>query len=1136
MAAPVPSRARGLLAHFTRHRTLANLLMLLMVLAGIVAGTRIRSQFFPDNVVGTVTVSVAWSGAGPEEVDRAIVQALDPALLAVEGVEGTTARSREGAATITVTFEAGWDMGRASDDVQAAVDSIRTLPAEADPPEVRRGNWRDRVTDVVITGPLPPAQLAQLTDELTARLFAAGITRTTIQGIAAPRTMVRVPTAALMRHNLSMRQIADAIGAEVQSLPAGDVAGGTARVRTGTERRSADQIAAIVLRRGADGTTLTIGDVAGIEVLGADRNVAYMVDDHPAMQVRVDRNDTGDAIRMQAQVQAVADALQLTVPQGVRVELIRTRAEGITDRLNLLLENGVMGLALVLGLLFLFLNARTAIWVAAGIPVAMAAALGVMYAAGLTINMMSLFALIIMLGVVVDDAIVVAEHADHRARTMGEAPFQAAENAAIRMGSPVLASTLTTVIAFAGLFVVQGNFGTMIGDIPFTVAAVLIASLVECFLILPNHMAHALAATARDRWYDWPSRQFNRGFEWMRLRLFQPLMALVVRARYPVLALALLALSAQAALFLRGDVTWRFFNSPEQGSISGNFSMLPGATRADTLAMVSELQRAARSVAARYQADHGANPIDHAMGQVGGNAGRGLPGSEVKEADLLGSISIELIDPDLRPYSAFEFLSALEQEVRPHPKVEELSFRGARFGPSGDALSVQLTGADAGTLKTAAEALKRALAVFPAVSALEDNLTYDKDELVLTLTPQGQALGFTVDALGRLLRERLNGIEAATYPDGPRSAEVRVELPDSELTADFLDRTWLQAPGGAWLPLADVVSVQGKSGFSTVRRENGLRVVTVTGDISEDDPAASAEVRRQLTAGILPRIAQDHGIGWQQTGLAEQEQDFLSDALLGLILCLTGIYLVLCWIFSSWTRPLVVMSVIPFGLVGAIWGHHAWDMPLSMFSIVGMLGMSGIIINDSIVLVDAVDERAQDTPLHRAIVEGASDRLRAVTLTTTTTVAGLAPLLYEASSQALFLKPTVITLVYGLGFGMVLVLLVVPALMAVQADLGRAFRSLRRGLHVPRRARGAGRLIGAVLLAMLAWFACTMGRVAVTGALPAPLAGILPAMPPLLLAALLFLGGTLALASLAAGAALLWRLRSAYRPVAPGSR
>ncbi len=1118
-------RARGILSHFTRHRTLANLLLVLMVVAGLVAGSRIRTQYFPDNVVGSVSVSVVWSGAGPEEVDRAIVQVLDPALLAVDGVDSTTARSREGSASITVTFEPGWDMGRGAEDVQAAVDGVRLLPAESEPPEVRRGVWRDRVTDVVISGPLAPDQLAQLVDEFAARLFAAGITRSTVQGIAAPETLIEVPTATLMRHNLALRDIATAIAAEVNSAPAGDVSGGATRVRTGTERRSPEQIADIILRRAADGSTLTIGDVARIERLGADRSVAFFVDAHPAMQIRIDRADTGDAIAMQAQVQAVADTLQLSVPEGVQVQLVNTRAEGISDRLTLLVKNGVVGLALVLALLFLFLNARTAIWVAMGIPVAMAAAVAVMYFAGLTINMMSLFALIIMLGIVVDDAIIVGEHADHRARQLGEPPFQAAENAAIRMWSPVLAATLTTIIAFAGLFTITGHFGTMVHVIPFTVAAVLIASLIECFLILPNHMAHAIAGSGRLRWYDLPSHHFNRGFDWLRAGPFRWLIGWVVRARYPVLAAAVLLLALQVAMVIRGDVRWQFFASPEQGAINANFSMLHGASRTDTQAMLQEMQRAARVTAERLAAEHGANPLRHMIGQIGGNSGRGLPGAEVKEPELLGSISIELVDPDRRPYSAFTFLAAIEAEIRRHPKVEELSFRGARFGPGGDALSVQLAGAEAMTLKAAAEDLKTALAALPGVSALEDSLTFDKDEMILTLTPQGEALGFTVETLGRSLRERLNGITAASYPDGPRSADIRVELPEGELTADFLQQSYLQAPSGIWVPLADIVAVQGRSGFASVRRENGLRVVTVTGDVADEDAEASAEVRRQLTAIILPRIAEEHGVSWNQTGLAEQEREFLSDVTLGLLLCLTGIYLVLCWIFASWTRPLVVMSVIPFGLIGTIWGHHVWGVPLSMFSIVGILGMAGIIINDSIVLVDAIDDHARDRPIHRAIVDGAADRFRAVILTTATTVFGLAPLMYESSSQALFLKPTVITLVYGLGFGMVLVLLVVPALIAVQADLLGALRSLRRGLSVPARRRG-GEMVALLALGLAVLFSLTMGWAMAAGALPAPLAGLLPlaAVPA---GAVLFLGGTLVLALLAGAGLRLSR---------PGSR
>ena len=1085
-------RAQGVLSYFARHRTVANLLLVLMLVFGVWAGPQMRAQFFPDTVIEEVDVDVRWQGAGPEDVDRAIVQLLEPALLAVEGVESSRAFSREGAASIELEFEPGWDMARAADDVQAAVDAVTNLPEEAEDPRVERRSWRDRVTDVVITGPVGVDQLARFADEFVARLFRAGVTRTTIRGLAAPSTVIEVPSVNLIKHGVELSEIAAAVAGEAEASPAGDVEGANARVRTGVPKRSAAEIAAVTIRSNPDGSTLTVGDVATVHVEGVDRERAYFVGEDPAITVRVDRSDQGDAIEMQARVQQVADEMEPGLPQGVSIDLVRTRAEAITGRLNILLENGALGLSLVVALLFLFLNARTAFWVSAGIPVSMAAAIGLMFALGITLNMVSLFALIITLGIVVDDAIVVGEHADHRARALGEAPQTAAENAARRMAAPVFASTVTTVIAFLGLVAIGGTFGTLIADIPITVSLVLIASLVECFLILPRHMVHALAHSAKTHWYDWPSRQVNRGFSWVRERLFRPFIAGVIWARYPVLAGALLLLASQAALFIRGEVQWRFFNSPEQGSISGNFSMLPGAGREDTREMMRELQRATDEVAARYEAEHGLNPLTHVIAEIGGNTGRGLSGADSKDESQLGSIAIELIEADLRPYSSFQFLADLQEAVVAHPMLEELSFRGFRAGPGGDSLAVQFFGASAEDLKAAAEALKAELAAFPEVSGLEDSLAYDKEELVLDLTARGQALGFTIDGIGRVLRDRLNGIEAATYPDGPRSAEIRVELPVGELTADFLDRTLLRAPSGAYLPLADIVTVERQAGFSTVRRENGLRLVSVTGEVSEDDPARAAALSRALRETILPRIESDYGVSSRLSGLAEDERAFLSDALLGFLLCLLGIYLVLAWIFSSWGRPLVVMAVIPFGLIGAVHGHAAWGVPLSMFSVVGLIGLAGIIINDSIVLVTTVDDYARSRGLIPAIVDGAADRLRPVFLTTATTVFGLAPLLFERSQQAQFLKPTVITLVYGLGFGVVLVLLVVPALLAAQQDVQHQVRALFRALRPTRDARGVGVVAALAAAAVAGLFAATLGFHLATGTLPAPLAALLP--------------------------------------------
>ncbi len=1071
----------GLLSYFTRHRTAANLLLLLLIVLGLAALPRMRAQFFPDVVSDEIDVSVIWEGAGAAAVDEAVVGVLEPALLAVEGVVESESRASEGRAAISLEFEPGWDMGRAATDVEAAIDGASDLPEAAEDPEIGRGGWRDQVTDVVITGPVGPAQLGQIADAFVRDLFRAGVTRTVIQGVAAPETVVEVPSLALARHDLTMADIAAAIAAEADTAPAGDM-GGTARVRAGSESRSPDRIAAIVLRARADGPPLTVGDVARIRVAGPDRVRAYYVGDDPAVTIQVQRSAAGDALEIQAAVEAAADRMRPSLPRGVTIDLVRGRAEYISGRLQILLENGAMGLALVVGLLFLFLNARIAFWVAAGIPVAMTAAIALMYAAGLTFNMISLFALIITLGIVVDDAIVVGEHADFRARHLGEPPVEAAEGAARRMFAPVFSSTITTVIAFFGLTAVGGVFGTLIADIPFTVIVVLLASLVECFLILPNHLSHALAHTAKAHWYDLPSRLVNRGFGRVRERLFRPLMRGVLRARYPVLAGAVLLLSGVASLFVSGEVQWRFFDSPEEGSISGNFAMQAGATRADTRAQLQSIQDATADLGARYAAEHGRDPIAYALAEIGGTAGRGLSGTENTDPDLLGAISIELIDPDLRPYSSFDVVAELQEAVPRHPRLQELSFRGWRSGPGGDAIDVRISGAETEVLKEAAEALKSELAGFGEVSALEDSLAYDKQEIVLELSPRGEALGFTIDGIGRILRDRLSGIEAATYPAGTRSAAIRVELPEAEMTADFLDRVVLPTAGGGWAGLGDLVEMRVEEGFSTVRRENGVRQVDVTGDLDDADPARANEIMAILADDILPRLEERFAVGTELAGLSEQEDAFLTDALIGFLLCLVGIYLTLAWIFASWGRPLVVMSVIPFGLIGAVWGHYVWGVALSLFSVVGLIGMTGIIINDSIVLVSTVDEYAARRGLRPAIVDAACDRLRPVLLTTLTTVLGLAPLLYESSSQAQFLKPTVITLVFGLGFGMVLVLVLIPALLAVQTDIGRALAAMRRAL----RARSGPARIAALVFAAgaVALFAATFGAVALGGAVP----------------------------------------------------
>ena len=1116
----------GILSYMTRHRTAANLFLLVMLLAGVVSFPQMRAQFFPDVVIDNVTVSVRWDGAGPEDVDRAIVQVVELSLLGVEGVTSTTSTSSEGQARILMEFEPGWDMARGTDDAQIVVDSVASqFPNDADDPSVRRGFWRDRVTDVVISGPVDIKQLALFSDEFITRLFAAGVTRTSVRGVASGSTIVEVDSLSLIQHDVTLSQIASAIAEEAEADPAGDVAG-SARIRTGVAKRSVRDISAIILRSNTDGSALVIGDVGRVIEQSIDRNRAYFVGEKQAISIRIDRSAQGDSITIQEAVENVAKEIKEILPPEVQVELIRTRSEAISARLSMLMKNGLQGLGLVVLLLFLFLNVRTAFWVAAGIPAAMAAAVALMYVSGITINMISLFALIITLGIVVDDAIVVGEHADFRVRSLGEVPMVAAENAAKRMFTPVFSATLTTVIAFFGLVAIGGRFGDLIADIPFTVIVVLIASLAECFLILPHHMAHSITDGGTVRWYDLPSHNMNKLLDHFKRLLFRPFIKFVIWARYPVFAAVVLALASQAVLFINGDVQWRFFNAPERSSVTGNFAMAPGATREDSVIQMKAFQDAVEEVGAQYKEKYGRSPISFVMAEIGGNSGRPLAGSDTKDRDQLGSIAVELIDADLRPYSSYAFVADLQDAVRRHPRVETISFRGWSSGPGGDALDVQFSGADADTLKAASEALQSALIKYPEVSAVEDTLAYDKEELILELTPQGQSLGLTIDALGRTLRNRLNGIEAASFPDGPRSATIRVEVPKGELTADFTDRMLIRTQAGDYVPLADIVTVEQRTGFSTVRRENGVQVISVTGDISEDDPARANSIIAELEETILPKIAEETQVVFNLSGLAEQEDDFRNDATRGLILTLAGIFMTLAWIFSSWTRPLVIMAIIPFGLVGTIYGHWWYDIPLSLFSVVGLIGMVGIIINDSIVLITTIDEYAKERGLFPAILDGVTDRLRPVMLTTLTTVLGLSPLLYETSSQAQFLKPTVITLVYGLGFGMLLVLIVVPALLAMQADVGAQVASFKRALSGLIRARGPSLPVGAAIACVSGLFVGTLGWVMVSGRLPSPLENLSFASPPQIALALFLVSSAIVLFGLYVLSALVLNFRT----------
>ncbi|MEQ8493162.1 MAG: efflux RND transporter permease subunit [Gammaproteobacteria bacterium] len=1035
----------GMIGLFARHPTAANLLLALMFICGLAALTQINRQFFPDFGIDMVTVTVTWPGATAADVDQNIVQAIEPELRFLDGVEKVTSSSYEGVAGITVEFAAGSDMQQALADVESAVGQVRTLPEDAERPEIRRIVRYETVARLVLSGPFPEHSLKAHAERIRDELLDRGVDRIDLHGARDEEIWVEVKPEALRQLDLKLDDIATRIAASSQDLPAGDLAGGERQVRSLGLLREADELRDLELRALSDGRRVRLGDVATVSEAFREGEQQSIRRGQRAIELDLKRAINSDALTMAALVNDYIAELDARLPDELRIEQYDVRAKSIRERIDLLVSNGLGGLLLVLAVLFLFLNARVALWVAVGIPASMLAAVAVMWGSGQTINMISLFGMIMAIGIVVDDAIVVGEHAEHL-HQRGLGALEAAIAGARRMAAPVSSSTLTTVAAFLPLFIVSGIMGQIISAIPFVVVAVLVASLVECFLVLPAHLSHALRAPPGHGRLARVSARFNAGFMQFRDNRFRAVVESVIRARYVAVAAAVAAFIVAVGAVMGGRVGYQFFPSPEPDEIYANVEMVAGTSREDTrralLAIEDALYRAAGELVGDPE-----DLIVMALGKTGTNVGQGHGGAVDANTDTLGGIIVELVTSEQRDVLANEVIAAWRDAVVMPPGVETLTFTGERTGPPGGDLDLRLRGGSVDDLKAAAEEVATLLARYPGVSDIDDNLPYGTPEVVLRVNDRGQALGFTTGDVARQVRNAVDGAIAKRFPRGDEEVWVRVQF-DRELVGNaLLERLYLRGPDGAEVPLTAVVDFEESLGFARIKREDGKREVAVTAEL-DMRRTRPAQIEEALLRDGLRDIAARYELGYAFAGRAEDQRETMADMRLGAMLGLTFIYIILAWVFSSYARPLVVMAVIPIGFVGAVLGHWVWGFDLTILSIFAILGLSGIVINDSIVLVTTIDERMREEPRFDAVVNGSCDRLRAVVLTSATTIGGLMPLLFETSLQAQFLIPMALTLVFGLAVSTFVVLLLVPSLIMIQGDLAqllaRTWRSLAR--------------------------------------------------------------------------------------------
>jgi len=1058
-----------LIGIFTRHRTAANLLMALMLVAGLFGLNRMTTQFFPDFGIDIVVVSVVWSGASSDDVDSNIIQAIEREVRFVDGVKAVKSSAFEGLGSVVVEFEPGTDMQSALADVEAAVGQVTTLPEDAETPRIRRFVRYDTLSRILVSGPFSEATLKTYAKRIRDGLLQHGIDKVDINGSRSEDLLVEITPETLRRVNLTLEEVAQKIRQTSQDVPSGDVSGlGERQVRSLGEVKSARELGKIEIKSLAGGEKILLRDIATVRDAFAEGGVSYWRGDHRAVELHVQRSPAGDALILADVVTKYLEEIGPTLPRGLAIERFDVQADLIRSRINLLLSNGLQGLVIVLVVLFLFLNGRVAFWVAAGIPVSLAATMMVMWMSGQSVNMISLFGLIMAIGIIVDDAIVVGEHSE-ALRRLGYDNALSAEVGARRMAAPVLSASLTTIAAFLPLVLITDIIGTIIRGIPLVVIAVIVASLVECFLVLPGHMRHALAAGTRAQgprhWlaplfgigltWIWPlipvivlgralvraltafKRGFDSGFEWFRGTVYLPAVRLALRWRYTTVALALALLIGSVSFIAGGRINFVFFPNPEVDNIFANVEFSAGTPRATTRAMLEEMERAMRAAEMKLTNGKG-GLVKFNLRLIGIPLGAN-PGSSPVKGDHVGAMFVQLIPTDQRSVKAGEFSQTWRNEIRDAAGVQQISVKPVRGGPPGRDIDVRLTGAPAPVLKRAAEELTVVLKTVPGVRAIEDSLPYGKIETILELTPQGKAWGFTTESVGRQVRNAFDGAIAKRFARGDEEVTIRVRFPEDRLSAATLHELHLRAPNGSHVPLSSIVSLREERGFARILRQDGAREVAITGDLNTEIMTTERAIA-ELKSGGLDRIAEKYGLQYRFEGRDKERERTFEDMGFGAGIGLILIFIILAWVFASYTRPLVVMSIIPMGLVGAVLGHYLLGYDLTILSMIALIGLSGIVVNDSIILVSTVKERLESgEPLYDAIAHGARDRLRAIILTSLTTIGGLIPLMFETDLQAQFLIPMAITMIFGLMVATFLVLFVVPSLIAVQEDFAALF-------------------------------------------------------------------------------------------------
>ncbi|MCB1792499.1 MAG: efflux RND transporter permease subunit [Gammaproteobacteria bacterium] len=1033
----------GLVAWMAGNHVAANLLMLAMVLGGLLGFSDIRQEITPDFSLESISVSVAYPGASPEEVEEGIVLAIEKEITGMDGIRSITSSANEGSGNVSAELTNDADPNEVLQNIRSAVARITSFPDDAEPPRVERRTHGFYVISIAVASDLPADDLFALSERIRRQLLLMpGVSEINVRGVLSPQIDILVSNERLRSLDLTLSDIAAAVRGAARDVPAGsiDTADGEILLRTEGRRTRAQEFADIPVKVTADGTQLRLGDVATLRDGFVDRFRVFEFNGKPGLRLDVYQTENQRPVELADRVRALVDELNTELPDSVVVSVHNDRSQRYAERSEILLKNGILGLLLVVVALGIFLNTRLAFWVAVSIPVVFIGSFVVLPEIDVTLNMISMFAFILTLGIVVDDAIIVGENI--YAKQQGGMPVaQAVREGATEMVVPVLYAVGTNLIAFLPLLFVPGTTGQFLRDLPVVASVVFLVSLFEALFILPSHLN---AEPRHDAWHDFIAR-FRRtrrfhdglvaGLDRLRDGPYLRVLRLAVRERYLTLLLftGLMVLVAVWYTSGRIDLTW----NPEipGNRVDAEITMPVDASVKETLDVVRRVEAAALRAVERIGSrdKHVESWFTHAY------AGD-------------GDVNVNLVPDEQRPFTQEQFTRVWREEIGDLPEVKSLFFEYL-VGPGGSGgLRLDLSHVSTEILETAARELGQRLDEFAGLVDISDGIAEGKRQIGFTLSPQGRAAGLTEASLGRQVRDAFYGAEALRLLRDGYELKVMVRLPpEQRLSVQDISSLVLRGRNGSEIALADAASFHEGHAYSSITREDGKRTLTVSASFDKRQ-ANTRRIRATLESEVLPElVARYPGLAWKFSGGRRDRNEALNGILRGLLWASLAIFALTAALFRSYAQATIVMLTIPYSVAAAVAGHVLMGFDLSSVSVFGMIALGGLVVNGALVLTLRYNELAEQGIQH-ALFEASRGRFRPIVLTSLTTTVGLVPMLFETSTQALYLVPMAIALSFGTVASTFVVLLLIPALHEIWNDLLRLF-----GWHPPHGAPPADR-------------------------------------------------------------------------------